>query len=265
MPSTPGEGGRAPTKAQFQRRMDEARASISDTVEEIKDRVGDQYETVKRTVSDVLDWREQLPKDPVAWSIGALSAGFALGYTLGYAHTKSARGNHPEVAAFTDSIVDEVSKVSKSLMMPSLDAHLKRLFGFDLGQLLDEIAEARTARGRKRAKRTRPRRGARSRRVRRGPPGAIELTLRVEADIEALTRRALSRPGASHRAAVVGPRGDARHSRERRSVALFKVEANRLVTECNGPSARAPAAPRRSRAGALRPTHRGNAARATGP
>ena len=52
--------------------MEEARESISHTVEEIKDTVEDQYESVKETVSGVLDYREQFQKDPIVWSVGAL-------------------------------------------------------------------------------------------------------------------------------------------------------------------------------------------------
>ena len=63
--------------------MNEARDSISHTVEEIKGTVEEQYEAVKRTVDGVLDWRKQFQEDPIVWSVGALSAGFALGYTLG--------------------------------------------------------------------------------------------------------------------------------------------------------------------------------------
>ncbi|HYO90546.1 MAG TPA: hypothetical protein VEQ40_02875, partial [Pyrinomonadaceae bacterium] len=70
------------TKAELQRRMEEARESITQTVTEIKDTVTNQYQAVKDTVSEALDWREQFRKRPVAFSIGALSAGFILGYTV---------------------------------------------------------------------------------------------------------------------------------------------------------------------------------------
>ena len=86
-----------------------ARESIALTVEEIKDRVEGQYETVKATVEGVLDWREQLQRDPILWSVGALSAGFALGYTFGYAHN---RANAPKrssaMTVFTDTLVAQL-------------------------------------------------------------------------------------------------------------------------------------------------------------
>jgi hypothetical protein len=77
--------------------MEEARDSISETVAEIKDTVEEKYESVKETVSGVAEWRDQFQKEPLVWSLGALTAGFALGYTLGYAHknTKSGRKRRP--------------------------------------------------------------------------------------------------------------------------------------------------------------------------
>jgi hypothetical protein len=151
-----GTGGRRePGKAQLQRQMEEARESISQTVEEIKDTVEDQYESVKETVSGVLDYREQFQKDPIVWSVGALSAGFALGYTLGYAHKnmRPSGRKRSEVAAFADTLVDELSTVGNSLVMPSLNAKIKQLFGFDLSDMLEEIGGAKKTRGRKKSSR----------------------------------------------------------------------------------------------------------------
>jgi hypothetical protein len=71
------------TKAELQRRMEEARESITQTVTEIKDTVANQYQAVRDTVTEALDWREQFRKRPVAFSVGALSAGFILGYAIG--------------------------------------------------------------------------------------------------------------------------------------------------------------------------------------
>jgi hypothetical protein len=133
------------TKAQLQRRMNEARDSISHTVEEIKETVEEQYEAVKRTVDGVLDWREHFQKDPIVWSVGALSAGFALGYTLGYTHKNVGRSRRPrsEVAAFANSLIDELSAVGNSLVMPSLNSKIKELFGFDFSDMLEEIGSAK--------------------------------------------------------------------------------------------------------------------------
>lgn len=70
------------TKADLQRRMEEARESIAQTVTEIKDTVVNQYNSVRDTVTETLDWREQYRKRPVAWSVGALGVGFVVGYGI---------------------------------------------------------------------------------------------------------------------------------------------------------------------------------------
>lgn len=69
-----------PSKDQLQQQMEAARESISNTVDEIKDTVVNSYESVKESVSQTLDWHEQVKKRPVAWSAGALGAGFIVGY-----------------------------------------------------------------------------------------------------------------------------------------------------------------------------------------
>ncbi len=70
------------TKAELQRRMEQARETITQTVTEIKDTVTNQYQSVKESISETLDWREQFRKRPVAWSVGALSVGFMTGYCI---------------------------------------------------------------------------------------------------------------------------------------------------------------------------------------
>jgi hypothetical protein len=67
-----------PSKQELQRRLDEARDSISHTVTEIKESVASQVQAVKES----LDWREQVKKRPVAWSAGAMGVGFLVGYGL---------------------------------------------------------------------------------------------------------------------------------------------------------------------------------------
>lgn len=67
-----------PSKEDLQRRLGEARDSISNTVTEIKETVANQVQAVK----DTLDWREQFKKRPVAWSAGAMGVGFAVGYCI---------------------------------------------------------------------------------------------------------------------------------------------------------------------------------------
>jgi hypothetical protein len=67
-----------PSKEELQRRMEEARDSITNTVTEIKDNVAQQYENVK----DALDWREHFKRQPVAWSLAAAGVGFFVGYGI---------------------------------------------------------------------------------------------------------------------------------------------------------------------------------------
>lgn len=70
------------TKAELQRRMDEARESITQTVTEIKETVVNQYQQVRESISDTLDWREQYRRRPLPFTIGAFGAGLLLGYSV---------------------------------------------------------------------------------------------------------------------------------------------------------------------------------------
>jgi hypothetical protein len=143
-----------PSKQQLHRQMERTRESVAETVGEIKETVGEQIATAKQAVTGVLDYREEFQKEPLVWSLGALSAGFALGYTMGYAHkeTKGAR-KKSEVAAFANSIVDELSVVGNSLVMPALNEHIKDLFGFDFSEVLHSIEGAdKPRKGRKRTR-----------------------------------------------------------------------------------------------------------------
>jgi hypothetical protein len=76
----------------------------------------------------------------MVWSLGALSAGFALGYTLGYAHKniKGAR-KKSEVAAFANTLASELSSVGQTMVMPALSSKIKDLFGFEFSDLLAEM------------------------------------------------------------------------------------------------------------------------------
>ena len=78
-----------PSKAELQRRLDETRDSISNTVSEIKETVANQVQAVKET----LDWREQFKRRPLAWSIGAAGVGFLAGYGIAAA-LKGDRGDY---------------------------------------------------------------------------------------------------------------------------------------------------------------------------
>ena len=142
------------TKRQLQREMEKTREAVAETVTEIKETVGRQYQAARETVAGVLDYREQFQNEPLVWSLGALSAGFALGYTMGYAHkeTRGAR-KKSELAKFTDSLVDELSIVGKGVVMPTVNVKIKELFGFDFQEVLQSIGDAKTS-PRKRKPRT---------------------------------------------------------------------------------------------------------------
>lgn len=70
------------TKEELQRRMEQARENITQTVTEIKDTVANQYQQVRESISDTLDWREQYRRRPLAFSAGAAGVGLILGYSI---------------------------------------------------------------------------------------------------------------------------------------------------------------------------------------
>jgi hypothetical protein len=103
------------SKAALQRRMEEARDSISSTVTEIKENVTQQYESVK----DALDWREHFKKQPVAWSLGAAGVGFFVGYGIAAALRGDEDRDRDDVYSSLDAyarplIPETVSPVSAS-------------------------------------------------------------------------------------------------------------------------------------------------------
>src|SRR5207237_4212150 len=147
-------------KKELQRQIGETRDSLRNTVEQIQDRAEEKYQAVKETVSDVLDYRDEFQKEPVIWSLGALSAGFALGYTLGYSHKVAKRKTGSQIATFADSVVDELSHVGQRLVLPELNTKIAELFGFDFAGLLQQM------RGSTRATKTKH---PNSRRVRKTP------------------------------------------------------------------------------------------------
>jgi hypothetical protein len=126
-------------KRELQRQIVRTRDSLRDTVAQIQDKAEQKYEAVKETVSDVLDYRDEFQKEPVIWSLGALSAGFALGYTVGYSHKVSKTKKGSQVAGFANSVVDELSHVGQRLILPELNAKITELFGFDFTGLLQQM------------------------------------------------------------------------------------------------------------------------------
>ena len=140
-----------PGKKELQRQMELTRESLAETVGEIKDTVEQEVNAVKKTVSGVLDYREEFAKEPLVWSLGALSAGFALGYTVGYSHKNTKGGKQTPVIAFADSMVEELSSLGQGLVMPALNAKIKELFGFEFSEVLAQAGGKRKSPTRKKS------------------------------------------------------------------------------------------------------------------
>ncbi len=144
-----------PTKAELQRRMEEAREDISQTVEEIKDTVTEQYETVKETVAETFDWRAQFRKHSVAWSLGAVAVGYVVGSGLAAAlkdTTKQQKGRKShglldDIYAYGEMLAEEFSGVTQTVLLPLLNKKIKDTLGIDLSDKLLATRAARAAAG----------------------------------------------------------------------------------------------------------------------
>lgn len=143
-----GAATREPSKAQLQRRMEEARETITQTVEEIKETVTDQVESVKETVSDVLDWNEHFSKNPLLWGAAAVGAGLVIGYSIAVMR----EGEHPSRRrrrsddSITDSLFQELATVGQNILLPAVNDRIKQLFGVDLSEHLFREHEERPKR-----------------------------------------------------------------------------------------------------------------------
>jgi hypothetical protein len=145
---------KAETKRELERRMQRTRESLAETVGEIKETVEQEYQSVRKTVSGVLDYREEFKNEPLVWSLGALSAGFALGYTVGYAHKNTKGGKQSQLTAFGSSMVDELSAMGQGLIVPALNEKIRELFGIDFSGLLAELGEPKQIRKKSRQRKT---------------------------------------------------------------------------------------------------------------
>lgn len=155
-----------PSKRQLQRQMQQTREALSETVSEIKETVDHEVQAVKKTVSGVLDYREQFQKEPLVWSLGALSAGFALGYTIGYAHKNTKGSKQAPVIAFADSMVEELSTIGNAMVLPALNAKIKELFGFEFSELLTQMKPTKKSPSKKRTRKRKPSKAATKRTAR---------------------------------------------------------------------------------------------------
>src|SRR5215216_1247566 len=98
-----------PSKEELQRRMGEARDSISSTVTEIKETVANQVQAVK----DTLDWREQFKRRPVVWSAAALGVGFCTGYCI----ASYAKGDSDDYSSAIDRYGEESKYYTSQAMV----------------------------------------------------------------------------------------------------------------------------------------------------
>jgi hypothetical protein len=152
-------------KKGLQRQIRRTSDSLRDTVEQIQDTAEQKYQAVKKTVSDVLDYREEFQKEPVVWTVGALSAGFAAGYTVGYFHKLAKNKKGSQFANFADTVVNDLSHLGQRLVLPELNAKITELFGFNFGGFLQQIGgdgkHTRTRRLRSRRRQKQPKGGRR--------------------------------------------------------------------------------------------------------
>lgn len=140
-----------PTKAELQRRMEEAREDISQTVEDIKETVTEQYESVKEIITGTLDWREHFRKHTLAWSLGAVAVGYVVGSGLAASlkDTTQKKGRKSgglldDIYAYGESLADEISGVAQTVLLPALSKKLKDTLGIDLS---DKLLTKRAAKG----------------------------------------------------------------------------------------------------------------------
>jgi hypothetical protein len=66
---------------EIRRRLEETRESVEEAVSEIKEAAVQGYASVKDAVGD-FDWRDEVKKRPLVWSLGALGLGLLAGYAI---------------------------------------------------------------------------------------------------------------------------------------------------------------------------------------
>jgi hypothetical protein len=149
------EGAGSESKAALRRQMEEARESISETVAEIKSVVTHQYEGVRETVEsvkegvgEVLDWRTEFERNPLVWGAGAVSVGILVGFGIARAFDEKdeprPRGRRKTVTT-GEHVVAELSGFAE-VVLPTISAKVKELFGLDLDAYLRAAHESRPKR-----------------------------------------------------------------------------------------------------------------------
>ena len=133
------------SKAELRRQMEETRESISETVAEIKSVVTHQYEEVRDTVEsvregvgEVLDWRTEFERNPLVWGAGAVSVGILVGFGIARAFDEKEeprpRGRRKTITT-GEHVVAELSGFAE-VVLPTISAKVKELFGLDLDAYL---------------------------------------------------------------------------------------------------------------------------------
>jgi hypothetical protein len=147
------ESAGSESKAALRRQMEEARESISETVAEIKSVVTHQYEEVretvegvKETVGEVLDWRAEFERNPLVWGAGAVSVGILVGFGIARAFDEEERprGGKRKGVTRGEHVVAELSGFAE-VVLPTISAKVKELFGLDLDAYLRAAHESRPA------------------------------------------------------------------------------------------------------------------------
>lgn len=101
----------------LQQRVEEARRSISERASQIKDTVSNQLSSV--------DWREQVRQRPATVSIGALAAGFLVGYMLAGAFKgggSSSAGASSDIATATMGGADGIPEHEPGALQETLSS-----------------------------------------------------------------------------------------------------------------------------------------------
>jgi hypothetical protein len=148
-------GAGAPeSKEELQRRMEEARGSISETVAEIKTVVTQQYdevrervETVREGVGEVLDWRDQFERNPVVWGAGAVSVGILVGIGLARVFDEDEpprRGRQAKEPGAGQRLMGELTGLADAVL-PTISGKIREMFGLDLAAYLEETRRKQLA------------------------------------------------------------------------------------------------------------------------
>jgi hypothetical protein len=153
----------AANRAAIERQVEDARESITATAARISGTVEDSIDSVKSTVRGVLAISDHFQREPVAWSMGALSVGFALGYGLGRAHhSKGPGGRASRLASFADETAAELGTFFSSLVPQNLTSEIQDSLGVNVATALESIARREQPR-RRRARKPKTRSRAKSR------------------------------------------------------------------------------------------------------